>query len=308
MVTPGNLPQTPRARQVIEYAFEEARNFNHNYVGTEHLLLGLLREWEGVAAQVLMNLGYLLDNIRADIRSLIESPSYRQEQTAAESVQCLPSRSSDENIQRAQEIDHLQDAPPASASAGDLLLNPPDLERLVFRPGLLARMGNLLRWLVGAAVRDQPTYQTPPGAKRYTPRARLVLYRACVEASRMNHEYLGTEHLLLGLLNEGMAARVLDNLGIAPWKVRIELARIVHFGPEERQLPRVLPWTPRALRVLENACVEANESKHEFVGTEHLLLGIMSEEEGVGGQVLLYLGLTQERVYVEIQRYLGWPD
>src|SRR5439155_16197363 len=71
MVTMGKLPQTPRAKKVIEYSIEEARNLNHNYVGTEHLLLGLLREQEGVAAQVLMNLGLKLEGVREEVLNLL---------------------------------------------------------------------------------------------------------------------------------------------------------------------------------------------------------------------------------------------
>src|SRR5690349_23782773 len=71
MVTMGKLPQTPRAKKVIEYSIEEARNLNHNYVGTEHLLLGLLREQEGVAAQVLMNLGLRLEDVREEVLNLL---------------------------------------------------------------------------------------------------------------------------------------------------------------------------------------------------------------------------------------------
>jgi ATP-dependent Clp protease ATP-binding subunit ClpC len=71
MVTMGKLPQTPRAKKVIEYAIEEARNLNHNYVGTEHLLLGLLREHDGVAAQVLMNLGLKLEEVREEVLNLL---------------------------------------------------------------------------------------------------------------------------------------------------------------------------------------------------------------------------------------------
>ena len=71
MVTMGKLPQTPRAKKVIEYSIEEARNLNHNYVGTEHLLLGLLREQEGVAAQVLMNLGLKLEEVREEVLNLL---------------------------------------------------------------------------------------------------------------------------------------------------------------------------------------------------------------------------------------------
>ena len=71
MVTMGKLPQTPRAKKVIEYSMEEARNLNHNYVGTEHILLGLLREQEGVAAQVLMNLGLKLEDVREEVLNLL---------------------------------------------------------------------------------------------------------------------------------------------------------------------------------------------------------------------------------------------
>ncbi|MFM7869125.1 MAG: Clp protease N-terminal domain-containing protein, partial [Planctomycetaceae bacterium] len=71
MVTMGKLPQTPRAKKVIEYGMDEARNLNHNYVGTEHLLLGLLREQEGVAAQVLMNLGLKLEDVRDEVLNLL---------------------------------------------------------------------------------------------------------------------------------------------------------------------------------------------------------------------------------------------
>jgi ATP-dependent Clp protease ATP-binding subunit ClpA len=306
MVTPGKLPQTPRARQVIEYAIEEARNLNHNYVGTEHLLLGLLHEEEGVAAQVLLELGLRLDTICACVQSAMASPSYHEEQTPAESVQCLLSTGSPEtNIQRAEEVDHLQDAPTPDSISGGLVLNSPDLDRLIARTGALGRAWNFLLGLVGLPRRELPTYQEPPGSGRYTGRARVVLHRSCVEAFWMRHEHLGTEHILLGLLNEGAAVRILERLGIGIQKVRSELRRIVQFGPELMPLPQVLPWTQRALRVLENACSEADRIKDEFVGTEHILLGLLSEVEGVGAQVLLTMGLTREMVREEIQRFLG---
>src|SRR5205814_6525546 len=82
MVTMGKLPQTPRAKKVIEYAIEEARNLNHNYVGTEHLLLGLLREHEGVAAQVLMNLGLKLEEVREEVLNLLGAGADPEEASA----------------------------------------------------------------------------------------------------------------------------------------------------------------------------------------------------------------------------------
>src|SRR5690242_20763557 len=83
MVTMGKLPQTPRAKKVIEYAIEEARNLNHNYVGTEHLLLGLLREHDGVAAQVLMNLGLKLEEVREEVLNLLGAGAESEENTGA---------------------------------------------------------------------------------------------------------------------------------------------------------------------------------------------------------------------------------
>src|SRR6185436_18196649 len=85
MVTMGKLPQTPRAKKVIEFAIEEARNLNHNYVGTEHLLLGLLREQDGVAAQVLMNLGIKLEEVREEVLNLLGAGGEAEEASAAPS-------------------------------------------------------------------------------------------------------------------------------------------------------------------------------------------------------------------------------
>ena len=92
----GKLPQTPRAKKVIEYAIEEARNLNHNYVGTEHLLLGLLREQEGVAAQVLMNLGLKLEDVREEVLNLLghNMESERKRAAAAAAANAPPARAS----------------------------------------------------------------------------------------------------------------------------------------------------------------------------------------------------------------------
>jgi ATP-dependent Clp protease ATP-binding subunit ClpA len=313
MVTPGHLPQTPRAKRVIEYAIEEARKLGHHYVGTEHLLLGLVRETESVGAEILRNLDLRLDDLRVAVMAVIESSSY-----AVQSAPCTPGLAaqcqagdgfSEENIQRAEEVDHLQDRPTEGRSGMELHLDPPDLESLVIRPGVVGGVWNFLLRLVRAKNRKVPTYQEPPWARRYTSRARLVLHRACVEASWMHHEYLDTEHILLGLLTEGMAARILENLGVPPAKVRLEVHRIIRFGPENHPIPKVLPWTPWALRVLQYACAEASlRGQHGFVGTEHLLLGLLCQYKGVGGRVLLDLGLTRERVREEIQRLVGCPD
>jgi ATP-dependent Clp protease ATP-binding subunit ClpC len=105
MVTMGNLPQTPRAKKVITYAMEEARNLNHNYIGTEHLLLGLIREHEGVAGQVLYNLGVELDDVRKEVVKLAErepgTPDPRQSGTSETGVPRFGARALGRFVRRA---------------------------------------------------------------------------------------------------------------------------------------------------------------------------------------------------------------
>jgi glucuronate isomerase len=126
------------------------------------------------------------------------------------------------------------------------------------------------------------------------------------EAQRFNHEYIGTEHMLLGLVKEGsgVAANVLNNLGVDLTKVRLEVEHIVQTGPDVVRLGRP-PQTPRAKRAIEFAIEEARQLNHEYVGTEHLLLGLLLEEEGVAAQVLMNLGLTLYEVRAEILSLLA---
>ena len=140
---------------------------------------------------------------------------------------------------------------------------------------------------------------------KFTERARKVLQLAQEEAQRFNHNYIGTEHLLLGLLRveEGMAARVLGSLEINVEKVRDEVAQIVGVG-EETSAGQI-PFTPRAKKVLELALREALAIGHNYIGTEHILLGLVRENEGVAARILLDLGADAERVRDEILNVLG---
>jgi hypothetical protein len=142
--------------------------------------------------------------------------------------------------------------------------------------------------------------------ERFTDRARTVIQLANQEAQRFNHEYIGTEHILLGLIKEGagVAANVLKNLDIDLRKIRLEVEKIVQPGPDNRRVSKVLT-TPRAKKVIEYAIEEAQNLKHKYVGTEHLLLGLLREWEGVGAQVLLNLGLKLEDVRDEVLLILG---
>jgi ATP-dependent Clp protease ATP-binding subunit ClpC len=142
--------------------------------------------------------------------------------------------------------------------------------------------------------------------ERFTDRARKVMQLANQEAQRFNHEYVGTEHVLLGLVKEGsgVAANVLKNLDVDLRKIRVEVEKIVQSGPDMVTMGK-LPQTPRAKKVIEYAIEEARNLNHNYVGTEHLLLGLLREQEGVAAQVLMNLGLKLEEVREEVLNLLG---
>src|SRR5262245_35688268 len=142
--------------------------------------------------------------------------------------------------------------------------------------------------------------------ERFTDRARKVMQLANQEAQRFNHEYIGTEHILLGLVKEGsgVAANVLKNLDVDLRKIRLEVEKLVQSGPEMVTMGK-LPQTPRAKKVIEYSMEEARNLNHNYVGTEHILLGLLREQEGVAAQVLMNLGLKLEEVREEVLNLLG---
>src|SRR3990167_8564317 len=127
---------------------------------------------------------------------------------------------------------------------------------------------------------------------RFTERARKVVILANEEARRFNHDYIGTEHLLLGLIKEGegVAAAVLQNLGLSLDAIRLEIEKLVKPGPAT-VVSGDIPFTPKAKKVIELAMDEARNLGHNYIGTEHLLLGLIREGEGIAAQVLVNLGL-----------------
>jgi ATP-dependent Clp protease ATP-binding subunit ClpC len=142
--------------------------------------------------------------------------------------------------------------------------------------------------------------------ERFTDRARKVMALANQEAQRFNHEYIGTEHILLGLVKEGsgVGANVLKTLDVDLRKVRLEVEKLVKSGPDMISMGK-LPQTPRAKKVIEYAIEEARNLNHNYVGTEHLLLGLIREHDGVAAQVLRNLGLKLEEVREEVLNILG---
>lgn len=142
--------------------------------------------------------------------------------------------------------------------------------------------------------------------ERFTERARKVMALANQEAQRLNHDYIGTEHILLGLVKEGagVGANVLKNLGVELRKVRKQVDNFIKHGAEEVAMGK-LPQTPRAKRVIEYAVEEARQLGHNYVGTEHLLLGLLRETDGIAAQVLQRLGLKLEDVREEVLNLVG---
>jgi hypothetical protein len=141
---------------------------------------------------------------------------------------------------------------------------------------------------------------------RFTERARKVMGLARQEAQRFGHDYIGTEHILLGLVQEGsgVAAQVLKNLDVEMKKIRHEVEKIVKSGTNTVTMGQ-LPFTPRAKKVLELALEEAQQLGHNYIGTEHLLLGLIRENEGIAAQVLMNMNVKLEEVREEVLELLG---
>jgi len=143
--------------------------------------------------------------------------------------------------------------------------------------------------------------------ERFTDRARKVMQLANHEAQRFNHEYIGTEHILLGLIKEGsgVAVNVLKNLDVDLRKIRLEVEKLVQSSPDMVTLGK-LPQTPWAKKVIEYSVEESRNLNDNHVGTEHILLGLLREQKGVAAQVLMNLGLKLEEVREEVSRFLGY--
>ena len=149
--------------------------------------------------------------------------------------------------------------------------------------------------------------------ERFSDRARRAVVRAQEEARLLNHDYIGTEHILLGLIAErgGVAARALDSLNVTLEAAREQVREIVGQGSQEQGQRGHIPFTPRAKKVLELSLRESLSLRSEIIGTEHLLLGLIAEGDGVGSQILERLGAPAETVrerVVELARTEPEPE
>jgi ATP-dependent Clp protease ATP-binding subunit ClpC len=146
---------------------------------------------------------------------------------------------------------------------------------------------------------------TIPNENGFTPRANQVLALARKEAGRFNHNFVGTEHLLLGLiaLGQGVAVNVLRNHGLNLDTVRLEVEKQIGTGPDQKIIGDI-PYTPRVLKVLTLAAREARALKHTYVGTEHILLGLLHEGEGAAARILNGMKLDVAKTRTEVLKEL----
>jgi ATP-dependent Clp protease ATP-binding subunit ClpA len=216
------------AIQCVESAFEEAKRLGQDIIGTEHILLGLMRDG-GVAGSILASFGVSLDTLRNAV-----------------------------GIQRKDRVARIERHKP-------------------FHLGQESAF-----WV------------------RFTERARKVVFYAQEESGRLGENYVSTEHLLLGLVreNDSVAARILDSIGVSLGRIRMEIERQVAHG--DGRLGQDMQLTPRAKRVIDLAYEESRLLNNNYIGTEHLLLGLIREGEGVAGRVLAKLGVDLERTRREV--------
>ncbi len=285
---------TERARRVLSLAQEEAQRFQHNYIGTEHLLLGLVREGEGVAAKVLSNMGVELYRVRNAVEFIIG----RGDRIVLGEIGLTPRAKKviELAVDEARRLNH-------HYIGTEHLLLGLVREGSGIAAGVLESLGVNLEKVrnqtiyvlsQSGAAQTMETAAIPPPSQ--TEAVKKVLSLAQEESQFYQHDYVGTEHLLLGLVREGdgVAAKVLGKLGAEPEKVRSAVELIVkrgeHTGADERVLTR------RATEVMAQATFEARRLKHDYVGTEHVLLGLVRSDESIAEAVLRSMGVKMETV------------
>jgi ATP-dependent Clp protease ATP-binding subunit ClpA len=305
---------TERARKALSLAQEEAQRLNHNYIAPIHILLGLAREGDGVAAHVLAN----LDVTYTAARSAVEQVLGRGQRIVLGEIGLTPAakRVIEGAVIEARRLGHhyigtehlllglLRSDDETLADVWRTLNVTPDAMRV--------QTEQMLSQAPQVPESPEPTSQPPAAPQvarraqdaathgehlaRFDERARKVLSLAQEEAQRFNHNYIGTEHLLLGLVREGdgTGARVLQSLGVELNKVRSAVEFIVGRG--DRIVLGEIGLTPRSKKVIELAVDEADRLNHNYIGTEHLLLGMIREGEGIAAGVLMSLGVSLEQV------------
>ena len=293
-VTTGQIPFTPDGKKLLELALREAQAVGDQHIGTEHLLLAVLSVEKGVVPKILEQRGLAPETIRGKVTEALAGP--RDPPFPPAPRKPLPPMPPE----LAAEIEQVREEKKSAIDAHDFeraaMLR--DEERRLIA---VARGGPFNPSHSGAPILGAPTFE------RFTERARQVVVLAQDEARGLKHNYVGTEHILLGLLreSEGLAARVLESFHMTIEEVRAQVARIV--GHADEVTTGHIPFTPRASKVLEHALREALSLGHNYIGTEHILLGLVRENEGVAARILLDFDADAEKIRNEIIRMLSGP-
>jgi ATP-dependent Clp protease ATP-binding subunit ClpA len=308
---PGDLFDrfAPGSHDVVNLARAEADDLGHNHVGVEHLLLGLLRQEEGVAAEVLRSLDVTVDRVRARLLAIVPA-------SEAGAPSPKPPSSSAPFTPRAKRVlelslrESLSHGSTAVGTEHILLALARENESIAAR--ILLDLG-----ADQATIRNAIPVPAPvpglvvPASRerrvfgRFSERARQVVALAQAEAREIGFSHIGTEAVLLGLLREedGLAARVLASFDVTLELARAEVVKRLGGGdgiPEST----VIPFTPRAQAVLDRARHEAFRLGHNYVGTEHILLSMAAVDEGEGINALRTLGVDSSMIRNEVIRLL----
>jgi ATP-dependent Clp protease ATP-binding subunit ClpC len=314
---------TPPAIRVVQHAKEEARRGRRNEVGTEHILLGLIRESEGVAARVLERVGVSPGRVQDEIK--------RQMEKGAKPARKQPSRTWSAEARRVLEVavDEARELNPKLGlpnfvDTGHLLLallREPETMGVRILVALGVDVEQVRRETMDMLGESAESAEVPPAQvrknegevlQRFAPAAIRVVQYAKEEARRFRGNTVGTEHILLGLIreSEGVAARVLDRLGVSLGRTQNEIRRQMDVRKERGAGAASRTWSAGARRVLELALEEAREVNPKlglpnYVDTEHLLLGLIRESDSGAARVLTALGVDPAQVRQEVVKRLG---
>jgi ATP-dependent Clp protease ATP-binding subunit ClpA len=304
---------TERARKVLSLAQKESQRFRHNYIGTEHLLLALIREDSGIAARVLHTLGVELKSVRKDMEDALKQGNHivlDEIGLTAEAKKTIELA-----VDEARRLNH------PYIGTEHLLLGliregTGVVSTILEKKGVTLEKARTLTLqflnqpetpseTLELATEAPPSSDSPGMMKKSWEDAHLeelneqahkVLALADEEARRFQHNYIGTEHLLLGLTRdqEGIAAQVLARLGVGLDQVRRSVEFIIGRG--DRIIPANIGLTPRSKQVIELAIDEARRLNQPLASTEHLLLGLVREGRGIAAGVLESMGINLARV------------
>lgn len=285
---------TPRAQQVLALARKEADRFNHNYLATEHLLLGLIKLGQGVAVNVLQGLGIDMETVRIEVEKNIGAGQIRK---APINLPYTP---------RVKKV--LAFAREEATALHHTYVGTEHLLLGLLREGdgIAAQvLRNLDVDIEGArqhVLKELDPSFVPGGL---TTRTEHALAHAREEAERLHHDFVGTEHILLGLikLEIGHSPETLKNLGLSLDNTRVEVEKLVGIGTGKMK-SNDIPYSPQTIRVLEMAKEEAKMHCHSFIGIDHLLLGVLRDTDGIPAQVFKNFKVDVEQLRITILKEL----